>query len=171
MTIKAMHYVNDEAQSSDAATWRLSLPNRGNLHTLMLKAACTNGATSGRAVSILDVVDKVEIIADGSEVIYSLTPQEMEKWYETLQGKALVGLQSESANAVQYMVFPVMFGRWLYDPEYYLPLEKFKDVKLEVTFSPTIAADGGFATGTVTFDVELLASVGEPGRLPPGGVD
>lgn len=163
MTIKWMHYINDEAQSSNAATWRLSLPNRGNLHSMLLKCACTNGATGGRAVSILDVIDKVEIIADGSEVIYSLEPTEIEKWYETIVGKALQGKQSEAANAVQHVTFPIMFGRWLYDPEYFLPLEKFKDVKLEITFSPSIAADGGFATGTTTFDLMLLTSFSEPG--------
>ncbi len=163
MTVKWMHYINDEAQSSDAATWRKSLPNRGSLHSILLRCACTNGATGGRAVSIFSAIDKIEIIADGSEVIYSLEPTEIEKWYEALQGRALQGKQSEAAAAVQHAAFPLMFGRWLFDPEYFLPLEKFKDVKLEVTYSPTIAADGGFATGTTTFDVMLLQSFAEPG--------
>ena len=168
MTIKWMHYINDEAQSSDAATWRLSLPNRGSLHTALLKCACTNGATGGRAVSILDAIDKVEIIADGSEVIYSLTPVEIEKWYETLQGRGLQMVQSEAASGVQYAVMPLMFGRWLYDPEFFLPLERFKDVRLEVTYSPSTAADGGFATGTTTFDLMLVMSFAEPGVIYKG---
>jgi len=168
MAVKWMHYINDEAQSSDAATWRLSLPNRGSLHTALLKCAVTNGATGGRAVSIFDAIDKIEIIADGSEVIYSLTPVEIEKWYETLQGKGLQMVQGESASGVQYAVLPVMFGRWVYDPEFFLQLERFKDVKLEVTYSPSITADGGFATGTTTFDLMLLMSFAEPGLAYKG---
>lgn len=153
------HFVNDEVQSSDDATYRVELPNRGALHTILLKVQCTNGATSGRGVSILDVVDDVKIVGDGSEIIYSLTPVEIEKWHETMYGRPLVAVQNEAASAVQEMVFPLMFGRGIFDPEYFLPLERFKDVKLEVAFSPNIAADAGFATGTTTFDLELLMSM------------
>jgi len=140
------------------------------LHTALLKCAVTNGATGGRGVSIFDAIDKIEIVADGSEVIYSLTPVEIEKWYETLQGRGLQMVQREAASGVQYAVFPVMFGRWVYDPEFFLQLERFKDVKLEVTYSPSIAEDGGFATGTTTFDLMLLMSFAEPGLAYKGTI-
>lgn len=163
MTAEWLHYVNDEVQSSDAATYRVELPNRGALHTILLKAQCTNGATAGRAVSMFDVVDDVKVVGDGSEIIYSLTPEEIEKWHECLHGMALTGVQNEAASAVQEFVLPLMFGREVYDPSYFLPLERFKDVKLEVSYSPSIAADGGFATGTTTFDVELLMTMSNQG--------
>lgn len=156
MTIKYTHPVNDEVQSSDAATWTYRLPKEGALHTIMLGAACTNGATGGRAVSIFDVVDTIEVVADGSKVLYSLTPREIEKRYETEHGHALNVVQSEAAAAVQRAVFPIMFGRKLYDAPMFLPLSRYNDVQLRVTYSPTIAADGGFATGTTTFDVQLI---------------
>ena len=168
MITKLMHYVADEVQSSDSATWRSELPNRGALHAILLKAQVTNGATSGRAVTVFDAVSEIEVIADGTEVLFSLKPLELEKWYETLNGKAMQTVEDEGAGAVQEMVFPIMFGRELYDPEYWLPLARFKDVKVEVTYSFTATADGGFATGTMTFDLELLITH-EDGQLPYAG--
>jgi hypothetical protein len=38
----------------------------------------------------------------------------------------------------------------------YLPLSMVKNPRLEIPYSPTIAADGGFATGTTTFNVMAL---------------
>jgi hypothetical protein len=153
-----MHYVNDETQSSDDATWREKLPNLGNLHTILLKVKCTNGATSGRAKTILDVVDNIEVIANGSEVLFSLYPEELEKWIEALHGFPLPGEETQAADDVQEMVFPIMFGLKQFDPNHFLPLNRFQKVELEVKYSPTIAADSGFATGTTTFDLMLLIS-------------
>jgi hypothetical protein len=61
-------------------------------------------------------------------------------------------------SAVQSGFFPIMFGREVYDEEMFLPLGSFQEVKLEIDYSPTIAADGGFATGSTTFDVLLVYS-------------
>lgn len=154
--VQLRNLVNDAVQASDAATYELELPNSGKLHSLLLTAACTNGATSARALTILDVVDLVEIVGDGSEVLYSMTPQEIEKWAETLSGNALESIEEHGASLVQSMVFPILFGRKLFDPECYLPLGAFKQTKLRVTYSPTIAADNGFTTGTTTFDVKAF---------------
>ena len=156
MTAQWMHYIDDQAQSSDDATARFELPNQGALHSIMLKAKCTNGSTAGRNVNILDVVDQIDVIGDGSQILFSLKPTELKAWHETLFGQAIPHVIDEAANAVQEMTFTIPFGRRLYDGSYFLPLEFFKDVKLEIAYSPTIAADAGFATGTTTFDIMLL---------------
>ena len=156
MVTKVMHYVNDAVQSSDNATYRLELPNRGALHSIILKAQCTNGATSARGVNMLDVIDEVEVIGDGSEVLFSLYPAELEKWSELWQQRELTMVEDQTADSVQEIVFPIMFGRKVYDPNFWLRLARFSQVTLEVAYSPNIAADQGFATGTVTFDVELV---------------
>lgn len=154
------HLVDDEVQSSDSAVFRHTLPNRGLLHSLLLKAKCTNGATEGHTVDIFDVVDKIEVIADGSRVLYSLVPTVIEKLHETFFGVPLHTVEDEGAAAVQSGVFPILFGRSLIDVNFGVPLERFNDVKLEVTYSPTISATAGFATGTTIFDV--LAAITLP---------
>lgn len=159
------HLVNDEAQSNDSGTYRLELPVQGNLHALHLKLKCTNGATDAHLVSMFDVVDNIEIIGAGQEVIYSLIPEVAEKLYETLTGNPIPLDQDESASAVQEIMIPIWFGRRMFDPDYYLPLERVARSVLEIDYSPNIAAAAGFATGTFTVDVVGLMS--EPGDVSP----
>lgn len=163
MTARWRHLLNDAIQSSDDAVFPLTLPNRGKLHALVIKVQCTNGATAGRGVTIMDALDDIQILGDGSEVLYSLIPEETEKWHETLFGRELQLVQAEGAAAVQEGVFPLYFGRKIYDPELYLPLDRFTDVELRLSFSPTISATVGFATGTFTIDIMALIT---PHELP-----
>lgn len=158
MPARWRHLINDAVQSSDAATYSTDLPTAGALHALLVTAKITNGSTAGRNVGVLDAVDEIRIRGDGEDPIKLLHPQEVEKWYETLWGKALPGTATEAASAVQQMTFPVLFGRRLWDPEMFLPLERFKTAALEIDYSPTIAADAGFTTGTFTVDVMALIS-------------
>lgn len=152
-----------EIQSSDSATKTIRLPGNGFLHTLFVTAKCTNGATGGRAVSMRDVIDLVEIVVDGSHVLFSMTLQEIEKYYEWRFGNALPEVRTEAAGGVQQVMFPICFGRKLFDPEMYLPLSGRTSAELRITYSPAIAADGGFATGTTTFDVQAYWSLQQPG--------
>ena len=163
MSARWRHLLNDGVQTSDDAVFTLTLPNRGKLHALMIKVQCTNGSTAGRGVTILDALDDIQILGDGSEVLYSLIPEETEKWYEALFGRELQLVQTEAANGVQEGVFPVYFGRKLYDAEMYLPLDRFTDVELRLSFSPTISGTVGFATGTFTIDVQALIT---PENIP-----
>lgn len=155
------HVVNGSQQSSDAATFTHRLPRRGCLSSILLKAACTNGATSGRGVNIHNVVDQIQVIGDGSYVLYNAFPQEIEKMQEILLGHPFPIEESQAASAVQRGTYQINFGRYMEDPEFYLPLGAFNDVELRVTFSPTIAADAGFTTQTTTFDV-ILVWLSEP---------
>lgn len=156
MTARWRHLINDAVQSSNDSVYSEELPNSGALHALLVKVRCTNGATGGRAVGILDVVDNIEIVDGSNQKLFTLIPEEVEKWTELLLGHALEAINTEVASGVQEMVFPLQFGRDFYDPEIYLPLGRFKQVKLECAFSPSIAADGGFTTGTVSFDIMAL---------------
>lgn len=158
MSMRLRHLVNDEIEASDASTFSTLLPETGYLHALFVTVKATNGATGGRAACPLDIADIVRVIANGEERIFELTPRELEKWTETCLGIPLEMIQDERAATVQSVVFPILFGRWFDDTDYFLPLSKVKSPKLEITYSPTIAADGGFATGTTTFNVTALWS-------------
>jgi hypothetical protein len=158
MAIRVRHLADGSVQSSDASTYTLNLPETGFLHALLVTVSATNGATSGRAVSPLDIADNVRVMVNGDERAFDLTPAEIEKCHESWAGYGLTMKQDESAAAVQSVVLPVLFGRWIEDMEYFLPCSRVKAPKLEVVYSPTIAADGGFATGTTTIDVVALWS-------------
>jgi len=153
MTYRLRHLVNDAVQSSNDSTYELSLPESGNLHSLIVRVRCTNGATASRNVGPLTIADNIRVVGNGEEKFFELSPVELEKWIETTQGIGLDMEHDEAASAVQYVCFPILFGRKLYDREMYLPLSRIKNPKLQIPFSPAISATVGFATGTVTFDV------------------
>ena len=153
-----------ETQVSDSATRRISLPRRGALSGFELRTRITNGATAGEE-HIVDAIDRVEVVADGSHVLFSLEGVELLRW-------AWYGLKrfppqtwNEGVSAVQELVLPVLFGRFLADPDFYLDLAQYRDVELRIQYSPTIAATS-FATGTTQFHIPYWV---DDSGSPPGG--
>lgn len=156
--------LNDEVQSSDAATKIVKLPLSNYLHTLYVRVQCTNGGTSAKNQDISDVVDLIEVVANGSDVLLSLTPQEIKRWCLWSTGYNIPQVRNERASAVQEMTFPLFFGRGAYDPNFYLRCNALSDLELKVTYSPTIAATS-FATGTTTIGVSAVMTMGgQPGE-------
>lgn len=154
----------NEVQSSDAATKIVKLPLSNYIHALYVRVQATNGATSAKNQDISDVVDLVEVVANGSDVLFSLTPQEIKRWCIWSTGYNLPQVRNERASAVQEMTFPIFFGRGSYDPNFYLRCNALSDLELKITYSPTIAATS-FATGTVTIGVSAVMSMGgQPGE-------
>jgi hypothetical protein len=153
--------LDNEVQSSDAATKTLKLPLSNFIHTLYVKFAVTNGATDAENQSAYDALDKIEVIANGSDVLYSMTPREAKAWYLWERGMNIPQVRNESASAVQSVTIPIFFGRADFDPNYYLPCARLSDLELKVTYSPTIAATS-FATGTCTIAVHALMTMGTP---------
>jgi hypothetical protein len=144
--------LDNEVQSSDDATKIVKLPLSNIIHTLYVKVKATNGATSAKNQSIKDVVDRIDVVANGSDVIFSLTPAEIKRWSLWLTGLNLPQVRNETGGAVQECVFPIHFGRFPFDTDYYLPAARLSDLEVRIKYSPTIAATS-FATGTVTIGV------------------
>lgn len=156
--------VDDELQASDDATRILDLPKSNYLHALYVKIQATNGGTSGRGFRPDDVLDLVTVYGSASDVLVNLTPQELREWYMWQAGENIPQFRTEEASAIQWAVYPIFFGRWAYDSDYYLPMTRLEDPKIHIKFSPTIAATG-FATGTTRISVWALMSMGrEPGQ-------
>lgn len=153
--------LDNEVQSSDDATKIVKLPQSNYLHTLYVKCKMTNGATSAKNQSMADVVDKIEVVANGSDVLYSLTPAEIKRWSLWQTSLNIPQVRTEVGAAVQEAVYPIMFGRAPFDPNFYLPCARLTDLEVRVKYSPTIAATS-FATGTFTLTVAALMSMGNP---------
>ena len=164
MTWRQIRYLLDsEVQSSDDATKILKLPLSNVIHTLYIKAEVTNGATNAQDLSLDDVVDKIEVIGNGSEVVYSLTPQEARLWGLLDYGFPITEKRDEGGGEVQHAVYPILFGQHEWDPNFWLPCSKFTDLELRIKYSPTISVTA-FATGTVTLTVIALMTMGgDPG--------
>jgi len=155
--------LDNEVQSSDDATKIVKLPLSNVLHTLYVKVKITNGATSTKNQSLEDVIDKIEVVANGSDVLVSLTPQEIKRWCLWVTGLNIQQARNENPGAVQEAVYPIHFGRMPFDFDYFLPCARLADLEVRVKYSPTIAATA-FVTGTTTISVFAdMTMGGEPG--------
>jgi len=149
---------NEYTLPNDAGTYQLKLPKSGALSKLMLTLQWTGGATESHTVSVFDAFDKIEIVANGSYVVWSLTPLELFMWAHFF-GKSTPHVQRvESASGVHQVIFEVPFSLVNKDRSYYLPLGAYRDLELRVTYSPTISATAGFTTGTGLIDVRAVIS-------------
>ncbi len=155
--------LDQETQSSDSATRRITLPRSGLLSGLELRTRITNGSTAGEE-SVMEAIDRVEVVADGSDYLFSLEGTELYRWAWFWLRRVPPQSRTEAASAVQELLLPILFGRYMGDPRYSLDLSRYRDVELRVQYSPTIAATS-FATGTTQFHIPMLLS---DDGAPPG---
>jgi len=146
--------IDQETQTNDSATRRLPLPRLGILSGLEVRTSITNGATRGTE-RVFDAIDRIQVVADGSNVIFDLEGSEAYRWAHHFLKREPPHIWDETNAVVQRLTLPVPFGRWLGDPEFALDLSQFRDVELRIQFSPTIAGTA-FATGTTQFHVIAL---------------
>lgn len=139
--------------ANDAGTFTLKLPKQGALSALEIFLQATNGATNGIGVDIFSAFDKIEIIANGSYQIFSMTPAEAFTWGWLHQRRAPYINRDQSAAAVQSVLLSIPFGLPMFNNSHFLPLGEFRDLELRITYSPTISATAGFATGTCKVSV------------------
>jgi len=152
-----------ETQTADSGTKVVKLPLSNFLHTLAVYAEAKLGSGPTKLYSMYDHITKLEVIANGSEVIFSLTPKELHDWHRALWDFEPVHVASNVAGATVYSYFYIPFGRVFWDENFYLPCAKFADLELRIAYAPTIAADG-FASGTTKFAVFGYMTIGgEPG--------
>jgi hypothetical protein len=148
--------VDQETQASDSATRRYTLPRAGLLSGLDLRTRITNGSTAGEE-AVVDALDRIEVVADGHDYLVSLEGVELYRWAWFNLRRCPSQHRNEAANGVQELLLPILFGRYMGDPEFALDLGAYRDVELRVTYSPTIAATS-FATGTVQFHCPMIIS-------------
>lgn len=155
--------LDQETQTSDSATRRVALPRKGALSGLELRTRITNGATEGLE-KIHEAIDRVEVVADGSNVLFSLEGSELYRWGHFILKHEPPSIQDQTGGVVQELTLPVCFGRYLGDPELHLDLAAYRDVEARIQYSPTIAATS-FATGTTQFHIPYWI---DDGPNPPG---
>lgn len=156
MTAFWQQLIAEKTQSSDTDTFREQLPDVGALHALLIKAQVTTGATSGRNKYLHDALSNIRVKSARRDPIMQVDSIELQKWMECFKGVPLTEVVDWQASKVNELVLPIWFGRQLYDPNYFYPLSRHTQSFLEIDHAFTAAADGGFATGTLKFDVKAL---------------
>ena len=121
-----------EKALDDVGTWIYELKTLDPLSAIRLNFKGTNGATYNKDNRLNDVITKIEIV-DGSDQLLSLSLKEAQALEFRRTGKMPFMRIGESASGSQDESCLLLFGRFLWDPEFYLDLTKFKNPQIKIT--------------------------------------
>jgi hypothetical protein len=153
------------SQSSDAQTYTETIAPTGIVSAFLCKLSFTNGATGGGGQDVVDVVSKIEVIVNGSDVIHSLSGIEISKWNYAMTRQRMSQLRDDRPALLPFAMFPIMFGRWIGDELLCLDMSAFRSVEVKVTYSHTPGATL-FVTGSAVLDIIGIFYTG--GVIPKG---
>ena len=156
-----------EAQTSDKTTRTIDLPRDGHISMLDLVVAATNGSTSNLGYSsgtagqsIFDAITKLEIIANGSKTVLSVTNiEDLIAESIRLTGTIPARTITEKLGEVQRIHIPIYFGRFVDDKLMVIPNGPynngnfFDSLQMKITYDMTVSATTAFTTGSLTLSV------------------
>lgn len=133
-------YIRENVAMTLNDTYRVDLPENGNLGSLILRISGSqvqNQGINGGAWRILDYISKIELIGDGSTIIKSLRGDMVQACAFYDDGCVAPDRWMNYASGTQRAFFVLNLGRFLHDPLLGLILEKFKNVELRITNTAT----------------------------------
>ena len=142
----------------DAGTKIIDLRTTDPISAIRLNFSGTNGATSNKSNFINDVVTKIELV-DGSDQLISMTMKEAQAMQYRLAGKMPHMRPGELGGGGQEESVTLMFGRFLWDPEYFMDLTKFRNPQLKITTNIAAvraAAADGYVSNSLKVTIDLL---------------
>lgn len=116
----------------DTGTKIIDLNFKDPLSAIGLQFEGTNGGTSNKSNWMSDIITKIEIV-DGSDVLLSLSLKQAQALQTYKTGKMPYINFEEAAGGTGKDEVLLLFGRYLWDGEYYLDLTKFSNPQLKIT--------------------------------------
>lgn len=159
-------YLENTLTLGDSGTKTINLDMKDPITALQLNFGATNGATSNLGNPIIHNITKVEIV-DGSDVLYSMPGHILRGLVSTLAGKVISEYPTEQANDTPIEPLVIPFGRYLYDTEFALNPQAFRNLQLKISWNlANVRAVGatGYVTGSLTLNViaKLMSEVPAP---------
>jgi hypothetical protein len=130
----------DSVPMTFSQTYEEDLPKSGFLGSLMLYISSTQNGypfLASKLWRLIDYITKIEVIADGAEVIKSLDGKEAlaAAFYDDLFEAD--SMWRHYTNTPHRQLIPIHFGRWLRDELYGLDLSRYNQVTLKITNNAT----------------------------------
>ena len=169
--IETSTLVYQEAQTSNTSVYKKKLPEKGYLSGIDLRIRVQNGSTSAINMFLTDAIKKIEVIRNGTDRIFSLTGDEAFKQPWMKFGRPPEYTFDATGSAYQMINFPIRFGRYLGDPQYFLDLGKYNSVNLEIDYDMTLwgaVAATTFTTGTFEPSLVLHSFPQNRSMVPKG---
>lgn len=150
------HYVERDYPdpASRTATFRRKLPVREQISVIEVEAKATV-TTPHWDESIIDALEKIEVLADGTKVLYSMIPETASFiHFATVRSIPLIKRMDSEGETDKFTV-KIPFGRWQRDTEYMLDTSQYKNVYLEIPWTlPTT-----FASDTMNWTIRYLRPI------------
>lgn len=136
---------------------------------LYIRMYATNGATSNVSNSILDVLDRIDVV-DGSDVLFSLDAEEiMALSYYHYKESLTMGID-ERPDKIQSTTFKIPFGIGRYHPEIAFDPTRFANPTLVLTWDlENIRAVGADAFLNQSLYISVMADVIDKAPVRPTG--
>lgn len=156
-----------ETQTPNAGTKTIDLDIVDPVSALAFEFEAVNGTTSNINNPLYECVTKIEVV-DGADVLAALEAKEIQalQFYKT--GKTPTIRCDEGPKKGTIEGFMLLFGRHLWDPEFALDLNKFKNPQLKITWNlsaiTAVAEVTSWATGT--FKISVIAKIMEDAPRP-----
>ena len=135
-------YVREGAAMTLTDTYKIDLPEHGNLSSLILRVSGDQLTGYGQGAHdwrIIDEISKIAILANGATIIKSLTGYQVQALAFFDQGVLPPGSWRNYASNTQFEYLLINFGRWMGDTELGLDLSKYDNVELQITNTATAA--------------------------------
>jgi hypothetical protein len=139
-------YLRESVNMALGSTYRIDLPEQGLLSSILLNIQAS--AVSGYSLAnelwrLQDHLGKVEVIANGSQIIKSVDFKHLQFFSWMRQGIVpFFNWRNYASNTMREFAV-INFGRWIGDTEYGLDLSRYDNVELRITnaSSASITAD------------------------------
>ncbi len=142
----------------DVGTKIIDLRTTDPISAIRLTFLGTNGATYNKDNRLNDVITKIELV-DGSDQLLSLTLKEAQALEFRRTGKMPFMRPGELGSGAQEEACLLLFGRYLWDPEYFMDLTKFRNPQLKITTNIAAVAAASataFLSGSLKATIDLL---------------
>lgn len=166
--IERLAYIEKDKSLGDSGTTTTDITIKDPITALFVEVRATNGASYNHANTMLDCVSKIELI-DGAKVLFSMSAKQafsqacydLGFWPHTRL--SMLGGDPQTA------AIPILFGRFIGDPDRAFDPSRFVHPQLRITWNLAAVravALTAFATGTATLTAIARVMEGAPS---PGG--
>lgn len=144
-------YIAEAQTLPDTGTYVFDIKPGAPITAIELIFAGTKGATENQGDHVIDYISAIELL-DGGLVLASVSGRELiaENCYR-LGDMPAHDIDIAASGTPQQSCF-FLFGRFLFDPDYYLDPSNYRNLQLKVTTNLTAAA-GTYTTGSLAVDV------------------
>jgi len=159
------YLTKNKTETSNAQTLYIDLPKNEQISFLAVEISAQGSATPRTTTTLIDDIEKYEVIADGSKVIYNLEP-EIAYYLDFVTHGGLYPPMSfnYTPNARETHEFIIPFGRVPGDEQYLLDTSLYNSVQLRIPYNIDNAR---WTTGTFRHNITLYRPLD---KLKPVGL-